>query len=227
VRDIMERYPGVNRFVAGGRLYQRDGTWFSYAVKRKLESDAPLVVVKRRFDTDESFAAMVQGMQDDQAKVTSGKAPVEGELGLLMKFPGFVRRIIMACIRGLDRLGMLPRRYIENDPMYTTAFFANMASFGMPAVYHHLYEYGTAGLFVSIGRPVTEPGSPTSGPGRRRVMTMKYTFDERTDDGLTGWFALRRIREIVEDPIGSGLEVIETQAGAAPEPAPMIAPVDS
>jgi hypothetical protein len=227
VRDIMARYPGANRFVAGGRLYQRNGTWFSYAVKRKLESGAPLVVVKRRFDTDESFAAMVQGMQEEQARITSSKAPIEGELGLLMRFPGFVRRIIMACIRGLDRLGMLPRRYIENDPMYTSSFFANMASFGMPAVYHHLYEYGTAGLFTSIGRPITEPGSPTSGHDRRRMMTMKFTYDERMDDGLTGWFALRRIREIVEDPIGAGLEIVNAPAGAAPEPAPTVAPVDS
>jgi hypothetical protein len=227
VRDIMARYPGVNRFVAGGRLYQRQGTWFSYAVKRKLESGAPLAVVKRRFDTDRSFAEMVRGMQDDQAKVTTGRAAVEGELGLLLKFPGFVRRIIMACIRGLDRLGMLPPSYIRNDPMYASAFFANMASFGMPAVYHHLYEYGTAGLFVSIGRPVTERGSPTSGPDRRRVMTMKFTYDERMDDGLTGWFALRRIREVVEDPVGSGLDVLDGTDVAAPEPAPAVAPVDS
>jgi hypothetical protein len=216
LRDGLERTPSINRFVMGGRLYQRNGIWFSYAVKSKLETGAPLAVVKRRFDTDATFGQMVQGMAERQAEITSQSGRLDAELGLLMKFPGFVRRIIMAAIRGLDRLGMLPKSYIENDPMYTTAFFANMASFGMPAVYHHLYEYGTSNIFISVGRPVTEPGSPTSGPDRRRTMTIKYTFDERTEDGLTTWFVLRRIKQVLEDPRATGLAVEALAAGAAP-----------
>lgn len=216
LRDGLERTPSINRFVMGGRLYQREGIWFSYAVKRKLETGAPLAVVKRRFDTDATFGEMVQGMAEKQAEITSQSGRLDAELGLLMKFPGFVRRIIMAAIRGLDRLGMLPKSYVENDPMYTTAFFANMASFGMPAVYHHLYEYGTANIFISVGRPTTDPGSPSSGPERRRSMTLKYTFDERTEDGLTALFVLRRIKQILEDPSATGLAVEALPAGAAP-----------
>ena len=67
LKEAMDRTPSVNRFVAGGRLYQRDEIWYSYAVKQKLETGSPMVVVKRRFDTDESFAAMVEGMADAQA----------------------------------------------------------------------------------------------------------------------------------------------------------------
>ena len=215
LRDAMLRYPGVNRFVAGGRLYDRKGVWFSYAVKQRLELGTPLVVVKRRFDTDESFAAMVDGMYEQEARATSSDhSGVDKELGLLMKFPGFVRRIIMALVRGADRMGMLPRGYIEGDPMYASAFFANMASFGMPAVYHHLYEYGTTGAFCSLGKPVTEPGSPTSGDERRRRVALRWTFDERADDGLAGWFAMRRIRQILEDPEAAGLTVEALPSGA-------------
>ena len=73
---------------------------------------------------------------------------------------------------------------IEHDPMYASVFFANLASIGMDACYHHLYEYGSIGIFGVIGRPVTDPGSPTSGPDRRRTMTLRWTFDERCEDGL-------------------------------------------
>jgi hypothetical protein len=205
LRDTIERQPTANRFVAGGRLYDRKGIWFSYAVKTKLETGAPMVVVKRRFDTDASFAAMVEGMHTEQSAATSERSTVDKELGLLMIFPGFVRRIIMAAIRTFDRFGLLPRGFIDKDPMYASAFFANMASLGMPAVYHHLYEYGTAGIFGSLGRPVTEPGSPTSGPGRRRSMTVKWTYDERADDGLMAWYALRRFKQVLEDPEAAGL----------------------
>jgi hypothetical protein len=212
LRSAFERTPSTHRFVAGGRLYDRKGIWFSYAVKQKLETGSPLVVVKRRFDTDDSFAAMVEGMAEAQADLKSGdENRVERELGLLMFFPGWIRRIIMKAISGLDRLGMLPPSYIEHDPMYASAFFANMASLGMPPVYHHLYEYGTCGVFCSLGRPVTEPGSPTSGPDRRRSMVVRWTYDERVDDGLAAWYSLRRFKQVVEDP-----EAVDL----APEPVP-------
>jgi hypothetical protein len=205
----------VNRFVAGGRLYQRDGIWFSYAVKQKLENDSPMVAIKRRFDEDATFGEMVQGMAETQAAFKTGEVNrVDGELGLLFKFPGWMRRVIMATIRGLDRWGMLPPSYIRNDPMYSSAFFANMASLGMPAVYHHLYEYGTAGTFCSVGRPITDPTGPTSGPERRRSMQLRWTYDERVDDGLSAWFTLRRIKQIVEDPESVGLVVEALPAGA-------------
>ena len=227
LRRAFERTPSTNRFVAGGRLYERTGIWFSYAVKRKLETGAPFVVVKRRFDTDETFADMVEGMASAQADLKSGEDDrVERELGLLMFFPGWVRRIIMAAIRGVDRLGMLPPSYIEHDPMFTSAFLANMASLGMPPVYHHLYEYGTCGVFGSLGRPVTDPGGPTSGPDRRRSMTVRWTYDERVEDGLAAWHSLRRFKQVVEDPLEAGLPAEAVASGAIePHPSPIDDPV--
>jgi hypothetical protein len=233
VREAIMRNPSMNRFVAGGRLYQRKGLWFSYAVKLKLETGAPLVVVKRRVDTDETFGEMVAGIREVQATSTAPeKSTVDRELGLLLAFPSFIRRLIFLALRTFDRFGMLPRGFIDKDPMYTSVFLGNLASLGMPAVYHHLYEYGTCGMFCAMGRPVTEPGSPTSGPDRRRTMTMRFTFDERCEDGLAAWFTLRRIKQVLEDPVGSGILV---EAVSAPDPgtpgapaaAPEMAPVQS
>ncbi|HSO96647.1 MAG TPA: hypothetical protein VLV81_11460 [Acidimicrobiia bacterium] len=208
LKDTLSRNPTTNRFVAGGRLYQRHGIWFSYAIKSKLVTGAPLIVVKRRMDLDESFAAMVLGMHETETRYRTGDAAqVDRELGLLLFFPGFIRRILMRGVDVVDRLGMLPRSYIENDPMYASAFMANMASLGMPPVYHHLYEYGTASIFCSLGRPVPAPGSPTSGPDRRRTMQVRWTFDERAEDGLTAWFAARRFRQVMEDPTACGVAI--------------------
>ena len=61
----------------------------------------------------------------------------------------------------------------------------------MDACYHHLYEYGSIGIFGVIGRPIPDPGSPTSGPDRRRTMTLRWTFDERCEDGLVAGYALQ------------------------------------
>lgn len=205
-RDGMTQYPVMNRFVVGGRLYQRRELWLSYSVKARLQQGAPLVVVKRRFPEDEPFEDMVAGMQAQIHESRFGKRSyVDKELALLFKFPGFVRRLILGLQRVADRFGLLPRKVIERDPLYATAFFANLGSLGMDACYHHLYDYGTIGIFSCIGRAVTEPGSPTSGPDRRRTMRVRFTFDERVEDGLAAWQTMRRIKQIAEDPEAFGL----------------------
>ena len=214
VRECMKKYPTMNRFVAGGRLYQRDRISFSYAVKQRLQEGSPIVVVKRTFPEDESFTDLVAAVQAQvQADRFGGPTNIDKELALLMRFPGFVRRIVMSGLRTGDRLGVLPASFIDHDPMFASAFVAHMASFGMPAGYHHLYEYGTTGIFVVLGRPTTDAGSPTSGPDRRRTMRVTYTFDERTEDGFTAWRSIQYFKRIVEDPAAAGLVA---DAGADP-----------
>ena len=225
LKEALVRYPDVHRFVAGGRLYDRHGVWFSYAIKAKLAEGAPFITVKRRFDLDTTFGDMVVGMDQEQTRARSGETnTVEKELDLLMKFPSFMRRIIMTVIRAGDRWGTLPRDYIEKDPMFTSCFWANMASLGMPAVFHHLYEYGTGTIFCSIGRPVPVAGGTAIGPDRHRVVTLKWTYDERADDGLATWFVLRRLKRNMEDPAGAGGIVIERLGANAVEPTPEPAP---
>ena len=141
-------------------------------------------------------------MQDQLREDRYGDSisPSDAEAALILKFPGVVRRLILAVGRFGDAFGLLPASMIEHDPMYASVFFANLASIGMDACYHHLYEYGSIGIFGVIGRPITDPGSPTSGPDRRRTMTLRWTFDERCEDGLVAGYALKRAKQILEDP---------------------------
>jgi hypothetical protein len=207
VAQVLDQYPTMNRFVMGGRLYQRREIWFSYSAKRSLKGDAPLVVIKRRFDPAEPFADMVADMarQLSEERYGTGMNAGDREIELIMRLPGLGRRLVMAVGRFADAFGLFPKSYIDNDPMYASIFFANLASLGLDAGYHHLYEYGTIGVFGVIGRPTTDPGSPTSGPDRRRSLTIRWTFDERTEDGLLAGYALKRAKQILEDPLGAGL----------------------
>src|SRR3954447_7897072 len=58
-RQAIAEFPNINRFVAGGRHYQRKGVWISYSAKQRMKNGAPLVVLKREFPAEESFVAMV------------------------------------------------------------------------------------------------------------------------------------------------------------------------
>jgi hypothetical protein len=213
--QVLEQHPTMNRFVAGGRLYQRKGIWFTYSAKQSLKDKSPLLVIKRRFAPDESFESMVEAMthqlRGDRYGGTISQA--DHEAALILKLPGVLRRVVVAAGKVLDAWGLLPNSMIEPDPLYASVFFANLASIGMDPCWHHLYEYGTIGIFCVIGRPTTDPGSPTSGPDRRRTMELRWTFDERVEDGLVAGYALKRAKQILEDPVGAGLPDYPGRAG--------------
>ena len=68
-----------------------------------------------------------------------------------------------------------------------------LRSVGLAAAYHHLWEHGTTHMFCTIGR--VKPGPD----GRRRV-TLKYTFDERVEDGLYCAAGLNLFAELLRKP---------------------------
>jgi pyruvate/2-oxoglutarate dehydrogenase complex dihydrolipoamide acyltransferase (E2) component len=202
-------YPDLNRFVAGGRLYQRHGIWISYAAKQELVDHSPLVVVKRRFDPAESFAAVVAAMDGQQhAARHSATTATDREVGALLALPGGARRAVLAVERVANALGVLPRAYIDNDPMYATVFIANLGSIGLDCAYHHLYEYGNVGIFCVVGRIRRVPAVDDDGEVvARRVLPVRFTYDERIQDGMYAAHALERFRELAEDPRAAGADV--------------------
>jgi len=208
-RQGFVEHSGLNRFVAGGRLYQRKGIWISYSAKQRMQKGAPLLVMKREFEPAESFLAMVTAMrtQLSTAKFGGERSTVDSELGIILKLPGFARRLVFAAYRGLESLGAFPRAFIENDPLYASLFLTDLGSLGLDPAYHHLYEYGTISIFGALGRARTElVGDPNSGRmERKRIAAMRWSFDERVEDGLYAGYGLKYMHRLVEDPVRGGI----------------------
>ena len=84
--------------------------------------------------------------------------------------------------------------------MYTSVFVANLGSIKIDAAYHHLYEHGTCPLFVTIGQITHTPAVVDGALVARPTVTLRYSFDERVEDGLYCAHALKLFAERVEDP---------------------------
>lgn len=208
-RQGLAEFPALNRFVAGGRLYQRDGIWISYSAKQRMKRGAPLMVLKRRFESDEPYARMVTEMRSQLhgARFSGEKSSVDRELGLVLMLPGLARRLVFAAYRGLEAFGLFPSAFIDNDPLYASVFLTDLGSLGLDPAYHHLYEYGTIGIFGAIGRARTELiGDPNTGRmERRRMVTVRWSFDERVEDGLYAGYGLKHVKRLIEDPVKGGI----------------------
>lgn len=193
-----EQRPRLNRFVAGGRHWQRRGIWISFSAKKEKHDDSPIVVVKRKLNPAWTLPELVTYIEDGVRRGRSAeKSSTDKELGLVFLLPTFLVSLVVKLMMQADHYGLLPRAVLEQDPLYASAFVANLGSIDMGAGFHHLYEYGNIPIFVVVGR--AEPRDDG-----RTVLPVRYSFDERIEDGLYCAKALELLKAMVEDPEAHG-----------------------
>lgn len=208
VRTLVER-PELHRFVSGGRIYQRTHLELAYAVKKRMDDKAPLTAVKLRLLPSDSFSDFIAKAD---AVVTSGRGqallPAEKEMKLATLLPLWVLRLVLAMQRHLDAWNLLPAVATAQDPLYSSAFLANLGSIGLQAPFHHLFDWGTVPIFIVVGRIQKAPWVGEAGQLEvRETCDLRFSYDERVADGLYCASSLEILRRIVERPdeaIGDG-----------------------
>ncbi|MCH8133236.1 MAG: hypothetical protein E2O66_05250 [Deltaproteobacteria bacterium] len=195
ISQVFVLRPGVNRFVKAGRLWQREGVYLTFSAKRKIEDGSPMLTIKRRFHPEsESLEEMVDGVMGTLRPQRAGKqTQSDKEMSLLLKLPNLVIQLLLKAADFLDYFGLLPKAITESDPLYSSAFIANLGSIDYPAGFHHLWERGTCSIFGVMGRVEERPDG-------KRSMQVAYTYDERIEDGLYSYHSLEGVRERIEDP---------------------------
>jgi hypothetical protein len=192
--------PRLNRFVSGGRLYQRRGVSISFVVKREFTDQGAGATVKLEAPPGEPFAAFSSRLSALVDQARQGGRSVDREVELVMALPGPVVRLAVALVRALDRWNLLPWFMMRNDPMYASLFLANLGSVGISDVYHHLYEYGTVSIFGAVSAPRRSSAAEGGRDGGEEQLAIRWTFDERIDDAFSCVRSLRLAQQIVEDP---------------------------
>jgi hypothetical protein len=195
-------FPRLNRFVAGSRFYDRNAILLSFSGKQRMERDAPIYTTKLQFDPDESLVTMVDRILDRVREGRSGReTATDREIKGFLKLPAPVLRLAIKLQRVFDGWNLLPKALIQDDPLYASAFIANLGSVGLDAAFHHLYDYGSIPIFATMGRVhravvVRDDGSV----GSHEVFQMRYTYDERVEDGFYAARALEHVAATLGDP---------------------------
>ncbi|MDY0024171.1 MAG: hypothetical protein RBR66_04480, partial [Candidatus Izemoplasmatales bacterium] len=120
----------------------------------------------------------------------------------LTRAPNFLIKMMVRFLMWLDKHGMLSRKIIDASPFHTSIFLVNLKSIKMETVYHHIYNFGTTGTFVSMGKETLEPKVDplTQEIKVKKIMKMGIVIDERISDGLYNSLSLREFKKIMENP---------------------------
>ncbi|MCE1228258.1 MAG: 2-oxo acid dehydrogenase subunit E2 [Firmicutes bacterium] len=196
----LEARPRLNRFVSGGRLYQRKGVFLSFVAKTEFTDRAPGATVKLERHPAESFAAFSRRMADLVGEARHQERSVDREVAFMTRLPGPVLRLVMAVALRLDQWNLFPAFMIRPDPMFTSLFLANLGSVGVSDAFHHLYEYGNASIFGAVSAPRRTPFATRDGAISEEALSVRWTFDERIDDAFSCAHSLELVKKILEDP---------------------------
>jgi hypothetical protein len=195
--------PKMNQFISGRRLYARKHSEITFSMKRKrMNKEAKLSAVKLNVDDrTETFKQLCERINGNIVVERSGEETyTDKELGIFTQLPRPLLETALDVLRWADSHNLVPGEFIKNDGFYTSVFIANLGSLGMRAGYHHLYEYGTCPLFLMVGkieeRAMVEDGKVVV----RKMLPLRWTYDERIDDGLTSKYGMQSCREALENP---------------------------
>lgn len=194
--------PKMNIFIAGKHYWQRKDISLSFVVKRKFEdsSEESLMVMKVNPEmTIDSISKHILGDVDAVRKAKNN------DLGKTMDFVGKLPRFILCILfwflRMFEFFGIMPVSLMKGDPNYSTVLIANLGSIGAGAPYHHLSNYGTCSMMITIGTMRKETIKLADGSEQERVLLdVTFTLDERIADGFYFAKSLRITKFLLENP---------------------------
>jgi hypothetical protein len=193
--------PRLNRFVHRRAVYQRNGISISFVVKKKVELDGSEAIAKIRFEPSDNLSESMARIEEGIGRARAGIPSADDrEMALVHSIP-FGKAIATTWFRFLDRFNIAPPSMVRNDPLFTSAYFANLGSIGLDTPFHHLYEWGTSSLFVVMGRMFErEVAKPEGGGGARHFVNFKITVDERIAEGAYYAHAASLFQRLLANP---------------------------
>jgi len=200
---VYER-PLMNRFVQGGRIYERADITVSFVCKRRFTDhaeEALMVLKAKEEDNVNTISKHIIGEVIETRKSEKSTGGIDAILDGFAKIPRIILIPVIWIIRCLDFWGICPDALTDGDPNYTTLFLSNLGSIKCPSVYHHLNNYGTNSIMITIGTiHKQELIMPDGTKQIRDVVDISATLDEIIADGFYFARSLKLIRHIFENP---------------------------
>ena len=194
--------PVLNRFIAGKRMYQRKDITISFVAKNKFSDDAEERLLVLNVKENMNLDNISKKIYTDVQKVRKeGGNSIEDTLKFVTSFPRWVVSIIMWVFRKLDFYGKVPKSISDGDPNYTTVLISNLGSIKSNPCYHHLNNYGTNSILVTIGEVREHYITDSKGKvNKRDIVEVGITLDERIGDGFYFAKSFKLIKHILENP---------------------------
>ncbi len=198
------KYPALNRFISGQKIYSRgEDLQFCMTIKKDMSTDSPESLIKVHLSPSDTAEVVYHKVNAaiEEVKNTPLDSDFDNTAHALMLIPGIFLKFTVWLLKTLDYFGLLPKFLLEVSPFHGSVFFTSMGSLGIPPIYHHLYDFGNLPMFCSFGckrraLEVLEDGTVV----QRKYVDCKFMMDERICDGFYYAAFFKHYRRILYRP---------------------------
>ncbi len=200
IRVVAER-PGLNRFISGQKIFARNKLECVMTIKKELSLESPDTCIKVEFDPRDNIYNVYKKFQKTALAAVNETTDFDNTAKTLIKLPGLVLRGAVGLLRFLDYVGRLPKALLNVSPFHGSMIITSMGSLGIPAIYHHLYDFGNLPIFISYGSIFSADAIKRDGTRERHhFVTLKVVTDERICDGYYYASAFKRLKRYLQHP---------------------------
>ena len=187
VRGIA-KYPQLNRFISGQKVYSRgNDIQYCMVIKKDMTLESPDTSIKVHLTPHDTAIDVYEKLNAAVAEVKRTQeldSSLDNLIMCLNMIPSVVLKFVVWLLKLLDYFGMLPKFLVELSPFHGSLFFTSMGSLGIRPIYHHLYDFGNIPAFGAFGckrkaMEVQEDGTVV----QRKYIDVKFVLDERIVDG--------------------------------------------
>lgn len=201
LKTIMLR-PKMNRFIANNIMYMHKELSASFTVKRVFSDDGTEALAQVRVNGSETINDIHNEIFRQISFCRSDRLDSGTEsLNAVASIPGFLKKVVGAGARFLDRHGWMPNGVTEGDPFYSSVYLSNLGSIKLGAGYHHLTNWGTCSVFCTIGEVKKRPFYDDDGTIHiKDCVDLGLTIDERIADGYYYSRTVKLLKKLLENP---------------------------
>ena len=203
VARTVKMRPLLNRYISGKHYYMRNDISMGFTIKKRFSDHAEESLVIYKPKDEENLCAITDRLcpRIKEAKREEKGQSVDDILNIVKKLPKPIMHLFMAFMRFADNYGLMPKSFSSVDTNYCTVLLSNLGSIKCDAVYHHLNNFGTNGIVITIGEAHKETVFDADGnPSVRDIMNIGVTLDERIADGFYFARSLKLIKHLFKNP---------------------------
>lgn len=199
VRTVSQ-FPMLNRFIMNKRPYARNNISVSMVVLVGGKMDHGTMAklyfepTDTVFDVENKITKFIE--ENRNAPENNG---TEKLIKVLLKIPGLLS-IGVPVLKWMDRHNIMPKAIVDMSPFHNSMVISNLASIRTNHIYHHVYEFGTTGVIITIGNSREVPKKKCKEIVFEKCMPMGVVMDERIASGSYFALAFRKFKSYLADP---------------------------
>lgn len=196
---IASQNPFLNRFVMNRKIYARNHFCVSFVTLQPGKTSD--TVNKLYFNLDDDIFTVNQKVQEaiERTQQPTSQNALDKLMASLLRIP-FLVGAAVGVLKFIDKYFTLPFSIINASPFHTSLFITNLASIRTNAIYHHLYEFGTTGIFISMGQPEKKVEKNGETVEETKIMPLGIVTDERIANGHYYGRCFRELNRYYRNP---------------------------